>query len=205
MAKASDFSKRLKAKHLGGKPRELTIGQVGVEKMQRRNKPDVTIFAVEGMEAATDVKTENVVYLWFRELGVTRNMRLNETNLDVLITARGDDFKGWLNCKVTLTPEEIFAFGKKQDTIVISKVTAPATKPNVNKETGEIVGVETNSQKPEKKDNATVFWARARALEKQPEASAILEKHSVTDITGKTTDWVAAIAELETLAEPVAA
>jgi hypothetical protein len=199
MAKASDFSKRLKAKHLGGKPRELTIGQVGVEKMQMRNKPAVTIFAVEGMDAANEVKTENVVYLWFRELGVTRNMRLNETNLDVLITARGDDFKGWLNCKVTLTPEEIFAFGKKQETIVISKVTAPATKPNVNKETGEVI------EKVEKKDNATVFWARARALEKQPEASAILEKHSVTDITGKTTDWVAAIAELETLAEPVEA
>lgn len=201
MAKASDFSKRLKAKHLGGKPRELTIGQVGVEKMQRRNKPDVTIFAVEGMEAATDVKVENVVYLWFRELGVTRNMRLNETNLDALITARGDDFKGWLNCKVTLTPEEIFAFGKKQETIVISKVTAPTTKApaNVNRETGEIV------EKPAKTDNATIFWARARTLGKQQEASAIIEKNSVTDITGKVTNWVEAIAELETLAEPVTA
>lgn len=195
MAKASDFSKRLKAKHLGGKARELTIGQVGVEKMQKRNKQEVTIFAVDGMEAANEVKVENVVYLWFRELGVTRNMRLNETNLDTLITARGDDFKNWLNCKVTLTPETIFAFGKQQETIVISKVTAPATKQTVNKETGEIV------EKPTKTDNATVFWARAETLGKKQEASAILEKNTTSGVTGKTINWAAAIAELEQAGE----
>lgn len=193
MAKASDFSKRLKAKHLGGKARELTIGQVGVEKMQKRNKQEVTIFAVDGMEAANEVKVENVVYLWFRELGVTRNMRLNETNLDTLITARGDDFKNWLNCKVTLTPENIFAFGKQQETIVVSKVVAPATAKapaNVNKETGEIV---------ETKGNSTAFWSRADALGLKKEAGAIIEKNTANGETGKTTNWIAAIADLEEL------
>jgi hypothetical protein len=201
MAKPSDFSKRLKAKHLGGKPRELTIGQVGVEKMQKRNKSEVTIFAVEGMEAANELKVENVTYLWFRELGVTRSMRLNESNLDTMITARGDDFKLWLNCKITLTPESIFAFGKPQETIVISKVTAPATKTaqTVNKATGEI------TEKPVKTDNATVFWARADELGLKKDAGEILAKHTTEGIAGKTINWVEAIAELELRGEPVAA
>jgi hypothetical protein len=192
MPKASDFSKRLKAAHLGGKPRELTIGQIGVEKMQKRNKQEVQIFAGEGMESPAELKTENVVYLWFRELGPTRSMRVNETNLDALITARGDDFKSWVNCKVTLTPERIFAFGKQQETIVISKVAAPATKtaPNVNKETGEIV---------ETKGNSTAFWSRADTLGLKKEAGAIIEKNTVSGETGKTTNWAAAIADLESL------
>lgn len=201
MPKASDFSKRLKASHLGGKPRELTIGQVGVEKMQKRNKQDIVIFAGEGMESPTEIKTEQVVYLWFRELGATRSMRVNESNLDILIKARGDDFKAWVNTKVVLTPEELFAFGKTQGTIVITDVKAPATPktaPKVaptetpNKETGELA------------QTSTTFWALADQKKMKHEASAILAKHTTNGITGKTTDWNGAYAELAAVSLPEA-
>lgn len=196
MAKASDFSKRIKAKHLGGLPRELTIGQIGAEPMQKRNKSNVQILAGSGMQTPDQIKVENIVYLWFRELGATRNMRLNETNLDVLISARGEEFKEWVDCKVTLTPESIFAFGKQQETIVLSNVKAPLSakqaKPTqtVNKQTGEIT---------ETKDQATPFWARAKDLGKMKEASEILARHTDKSGTVVEIDWANAMAELNTL------
>ena len=132
MAKASDFSKRLKAIHLGGVARDLTVRQVGVEKQQKRNKQEVTIFASDG-SADNEAQTENVVYIWFKELPITRNMRVNETNLTAMIEALGEDFRAWIGAKVTLTPQEIFAFGKRQQTIVITKITPAPKQPAAQK------------------------------------------------------------------------
>lgn len=183
----SDFDKNMKVRHLGGKPVTLTVQHVGV----KREKVKSDVVLLTGGELPDDY--EETAVLYWKEYGSRLPLLLHATNREFILKTIGDSDK-WANALigklVTLERKVHPAF--KKEYVGITKIeNPPSGKPlpvNVNKETGEIVEIKSNS---------TAFWSRADTLGLKAQAGAIIEKNTVNGETGKTTNWAAAIAELE--------
>jgi len=105
--KWSDFDRWLKADHLQGKARTLTIDQVVVEEVysqaEKRNRP--------------------APVLYFRE--TKKGLVLSQTNQDALQALFGDDVAGCFGRKVLLDPTPMRVAGRELTVIRLKAAPGP--------------------------------------------------------------------------------
>jgi len=114
----------------------LTVGQFGT--VREPNPDKIQIVAGERLDGNDYIM---VPYLWFREWGSRRCLRLNATNI-AFLTERGyTDVQALIGCTITLEVVEKVNYGKRQPMVLITSInrrkakrtrrrTAPNASPN---------------------------------------------------------------------------
>ena len=120
MPKLTDYERRVKVSNIQAKT-TLTVSHFGT--VREPNPDRVQIVAGERFD---DNDFIQVPYLWFREWGSRRNLRLNATNIKFLTERGYTDVQALIGCTLTLEVVEKINYGKRQPMVLITSIKAPA-------------------------------------------------------------------------------
>ena len=122
MPRLTDYDRRAKVSNIQTKT-TLTVSQFGT--VREPNPDKIQIVAGERLDGNDYIM---VPYLWFREWGSRRCLRLNATNI-AFLTERGyTDVQALIGCTLTLEVVEEVNYGKRQPMVLITSIKPPQGK-----------------------------------------------------------------------------
>lgn len=170
MPRLTDYDRRAKVSNIQTKT-TLTVSQFGT--VREPNPDKIQIVAGDRLDGNDYIM---VPYLWFREWGSRRCLRLNATNI-AFLTERGyTDVQALIGCTITLEVVEKVNYGKRQPMVLITSIKPPQGKADPTPYRTERLG----QLKTLREQLAELLHANGQTLE--PIAASVISKMTTDEI-----------------------